>query len=129
MRGHTARELDELPQRCSDLDLDDARSPDRAAQRHEYRARLVVGAGPAEPVGAVARDQADVGECLDVLDESRATADAALERARWRESRLGIATVQPVHERALLAGDEALGDSRDADRLRDIRALGQGRFE
>ena len=42
---------------------------DRARERNERRARLVAGASAPEPVGAVAGDQGQVGEGLDVLDQ------------------------------------------------------------
>ena len=62
----------------ADRHLVDARSPDRAGDRREHRPRSIVRAQLAEPRGAVAGDQPELRERLDVLDERRALAVATV---------------------------------------------------
>ena len=98
---------------------------DGAAERDQHGARLLGRAELAEPVGAEAGDQGDVGERLDVLDECRAGRRTPRSNGRGGTKRgLRGAAVQPLHERRLLAGDEALGggDELDARCARPPRA-------
>ncbi len=88
-----------------------------ATHGDEQRAGLGAAADLAEPAGAVARDEGQIGERLDVLDERRASAHAALERSRGREGRFGGSAVQPLDEGALLAGHEAVGHGYELDLL------------
>ena len=74
----------------------------------------------------MACDERDVGECLDVLDERGAAAHPPLEWTRRRERGLARPAVQPLDERCLLAGDEAVGDGGELDSL-TLAALADGR--
>ena len=96
---------------------------DRAAERDEHRAGLALTAELAEPVRAVTRDERDVGQRLDVLDERRAPAHASFIGPRRHEGRLGGPAVQPLHEGGLLAGHEAVGRR---DELESRLAAGAG---
>ncbi len=96
------------------LDLVDPWVGDGAGQRDERGAGLAGGAELAEPRRAVARDQRDVGERLDVVDQRRAAADTLFEGHRRRERGLGGAAAEVVDERRLLPGDVVAGHRRQA---------------
>ena len=78
-RGQSARLLDETGKGRAERELMDARSTNCTGDRHEDRARLAPRTEPAEPIAAEPRDERETGECLDVLNECRGTANAALE--------------------------------------------------
>src|SRR5581483_5452401 len=61
----------------------------------------------AKPAGPVARDEAEVRERLDVLDELPAF-------VRLLQGRLGRAAFQALQESGLLPGNEPVGDGLDA---------------
>ena len=68
----------------------------------------------AEPSRAVAGDQRHVGEGLDVRDERRAPAEAALVGPRRRQGRLHRAAVEGSDQRRLLAGEVRVRDDLHA---------------
>src|SRR5437667_143671 len=90
-----AAEVDERTERRAERDLDDSGPADGAAHGREDRARLLLEPDLTEPAGAVAGDECQVRERLDVLDECRAPIDAALERTGRLAGRLGLAAAQP----------------------------------
>jgi hypothetical protein len=61
-------------------------------QRHEHRTGLGIGTNFAVPARAVSRDEGEMGERLDVLNERRATVQSAFREPRWRSGRSGDAT-------------------------------------
>jgi hypothetical protein len=71
--------------------------------------REVSATGHAEPPSAVTRDQTEVRERLDVLDERRPTTHSTLKRPR-AEGGLGLAAVDRVDECRFVAGDEPVVD-------------------
>ena len=88
---------------------------DRARQRDERGSRRVDGAGLAKPARPEACDQREVSERLGVRHERRRVVEAALERERRLERRLGRTARERVQERRLLAGHEPVGHRRDAN--------------
>jgi hypothetical protein len=64
----------------------------RTKQRHEHRTGFGVGTNFAVPARAVSRDEGEMGERLDVLNERRATVQSAFREPRWRSGRSGDAT-------------------------------------
>src|SRR5579859_1128787 len=68
-----------------------------------------------------------MGERLDILYERRRSADATLERPRRRERRQAGAAVDELHERRLLAGDEAVGDGDSLQRDAGVPTFGRRR--
>src|SRR5207244_1251721 len=75
--GRAAGVRHELPDPRSERGLVDTRPRDRARERDERRAGLAERAELAEPRWPVARDERDLGERLDVLDERRPAAPTA----------------------------------------------------
>ena len=100
------RVAEDVSQRSAERDFVHAGSVD-AAQRDEHRAGVGRGSRGPPPVRAEAGDERDVGEGLDVVDERRPAVDTALERTGRREGGFGVAAVEPVDERGLLADDVA----------------------
>jgi len=100
--------LEQFTQRRAQFDLEHAGPDDGAGDGGEHRAGLRRRSDLAEPYGAIPAHQREAGERLDVLDERRPAADAALERPRRHERRLRVAADEPVNERGLLAGQEPL---------------------
>ena len=82
--------------------------PGRSRYGHECRPGVGRGADLAEPFGAVAGDEGDVGEGLDVVDQRRAPVDAALGEVVQVERRFGVASVEPVDQGGGLPGDVAV---------------------
>lgn len=70
-------------ERRAERDLPYPRSGDGSGDGDEGGAGLVRGARLPEPVGAVAGDEGEVGECLDVVDQGGAAVDSAFMGA-WR---------------------------------------------
>ena len=95
--------------------LDHAGMADRAGDGGEERARLVDGPARAEPGRPPLGDLRDVRRGLDVDHQRRPSTDAALEHPRRFGGGLGLAAVEEVDERALLAGHEASGHGGDVD--------------
>ncbi len=98
------------------FDLVHAGLGDRAGHRGQHGARRVGQSGLAEPGGAVSPDKGHVRERLDVVDQSGAAADTTLERT-WRRVRgLGLAAVQPVHQRGFLTRHVLMRQAMHTDR-------------
>ena len=73
-----------------------------------------------------------LGECLGVLHECRPVVEAALERERRLERRLGRTSGHGLQQRRLLAGDEPVGHGGDAERHAveaPLSPLGDGRLD
>ena len=94
--------------------LNDASPVDRAGHGDERRPRPLRGAGP-EPVGAVAGDQREVRERLDVLHERRAPEEAALRRGAAEHPRAGRSALDVREDGRLLPRDVALGRDDQPD--------------
>ena len=89
----------------------------------EHAARLLGGAEAAEPARAVPRDQGQVGEGLDVLDQGGRAAQAAFGHPGRHEGGHRRAAAQPVDQRRLLAGQEPRRRLEDGD-VEPVQARG-----
>ena len=100
--GRATGPTDHVADRRPDLDLVHAGVRDRTRHGHEHRAGHLLRPDPSEPGRSEGADQGEVSERLHVLDQRRATSDAADERprARGRDRR---SAVQEMNERTLLA--------------------------
>ncbi len=64
-------------------------------------------------------------QALDVLDDGRAGIDPALERTRGRGDRAGVAGIDEMDRRRLLAGDVRVRRIEQLDRDAQVRALAE----
>ena len=110
-----AGKVGDLAEGRPQLDLPDARS--RTARQRDERGAGGIGppclAIPARPEPG---DERGMSETLDILDERRPAADAALERTWRHDRRPGVALVDEVHGGRFLAGHVAIWRVDEADR-------------
>ena len=120
--GHAARELEELAQRRAELDLVHAGPLDVPRDAEQLRARGALGADRRVRRAAIAQDQRDVGQRLDVVDRGRLAEQPHLDRERRLVARLGAAALDRLEQRGLLAGDVGAGADPELDVERPARA-------
>ena len=114
--------VDRRAQRRAEPHLAHARPPDVAPERDERRLR------PAETLGRGDRHR-DSGERLDVLHERGPALEADGEGQRRLRPRPGLATLERLEERRLLARDVAVVPAADLDSQPVERGPGERRFE
>lgn len=100
-------------QRQAERGLHDPDFASRDVHRAQGAARLGRGSGGPEPVGAVAGDQSQVCQGLDVLHESRCPVHPAFTHRRALERGQGDVPGDVPGEGGGLAGQEALGNPHD----------------
>lgn len=86
----------------------------RPAECDQQGAGGLWGALGAEPAGAEAGDQGDVGEGFDVVDQGGAAGDAAFGGTGWFGGGAGVGGVEVVDQCGFLAGDVAAGHCHHA---------------
>ena len=114
-RGRAAGQVEQLPDRGADRDLAHARLAHRAEHGDQHRAGFGRRAGRTEPGRAVAGDEREVRERLDVLYQCRRPVQAALGEPRRRRGGRGDSPLDPPHDRARLAGHEPVRRRADLE--------------